>query len=132
MEAFNQLKLGRTGVKYIIFKIVNDKEIVVADQSKEKDFDIFQKEMTKSDDGGAVDPKYAVYDCEYELPGGDGKRSKIVLMSLIPDELPPMKKMKYSTSFDALKNTFSGIGKPWQLNDKEDLTWANILAHVKG
>jgi cofilin len=74
MEAFNQLKLGRTGVKYIIFKIVNDKEIVVADQSKEKDFDIFQKEMTKSDDGGAVDPKYAVYDCEYELPGGDGKR----------------------------------------------------------
>jgi cofilin len=74
MEAFNQLKLGRTGVKYIVFKIGgNDREIVVDELSKEKDFDVFQKKMTASE-GGTIDPKYAVYDCEYELPGGDGKR----------------------------------------------------------
>ncbi len=66
IDTFNQLKLGRTGMKYMVLEIKNN-QVVVADTSSDKDWDSFYNRMMQADESGTVPPKYAVYDVEYEL-----------------------------------------------------------------
>ena len=44
-----------------------------------------------------------------------------------PDTVSIKQKMVYSSSKDALKKTFQGIGKEIQANDESDLAWTNVL-----
>jgi hypothetical protein len=76
VSAFNELKLGRGGPKYIIFKISDDqKEIVVDEIGKEADYDSFREKLiAKKEKTGKDRPSYAIYDVEFELEGGEGKR----------------------------------------------------------
>jgi cofilin len=78
VSAFNELKLGGTrgGPKYIIYKISDDqKEIVVDEIGKETDYDVFREKLVaKKEKGGKDRPSYAIYDVEFELEGGEGKR----------------------------------------------------------
>lgn len=76
VTAFNELKLGRGGPKYIIYKISDDqKEIVVDEVGTEKDYDVFrEKLLEKKEKSGKDRPSYAIYDVEFELSGGEGKR----------------------------------------------------------
>ena len=78
MSAFNELKLGgsRGGPKYIIYKISDDqKEIVVDEIGKESDYDVFREKLIKKQEKSGKDrPSYAIYDVEFELEGGEGKR----------------------------------------------------------
>lgn len=76
VSAFNELKLGRGGPKYIIYKISDDqKEIVVDETGKESDYEEFRKKLiAKKDAAGKSRPSYAVYDVEFELSEGEGKR----------------------------------------------------------
>ena len=60
-------------MKYMVLEI-KDNQVVVADTSNDKEWDSFYNRMMQADESGTVPPKYAVYDVEYELPGGDGKR----------------------------------------------------------
>ena len=75
ITAFNELKLGRGGVKYVIYKISDDlKEIVVDETGKEPEYDTFrEKLLAKKEKNGKSRPSYAVYDVEYDL-GDEGKR----------------------------------------------------------
>lgn len=79
VQAFNELKLGKD-IKYIIYKISDDwKEIVVEEKSTDSDFSAFREKLlnAKSKDkrGNVVmGGRYAVYDIEYELESGEGKR----------------------------------------------------------
>lgn len=76
VSAFNELKLGRGGPKYIIYKISDDqKEIVVDEKGSEADYDVFrEKLLEKKEKSGKDRPSYAIYDVEFELEGGEGKR----------------------------------------------------------
>lgn len=76
VSAFNELKLGRGGPKYIIYKISDDqKEIVVDEIGKESDYDTFREKLiSKKEKSGKDRPSYAIYDVEFELEGGEGKR----------------------------------------------------------
>lgn len=76
VAAYNELKLGRGGPKYVIYKISDDqKEIVVEEASSEKDYEVFrQKLLDAKDANGKKCPRYAVYDVEFELKEGEGKR----------------------------------------------------------
>ena len=77
MTAFNELKLGRGGPKYIIYKISDDqKEIVVDEIGKETDYNVFREKLVAAKDkcGNKSRPSYAAYDVEFELAGGEGKR----------------------------------------------------------
>ncbi len=72
------MKLGKS-IKYIIYKLSDDyKEIVVEDSSSDPDWETFQnkllnaKSASKGKEGKG--PRYAVYDFEYELEGGEGTR----------------------------------------------------------
>jgi hypothetical protein len=73
------LKLGKGTLKYIIYKLSDDyKEIVVEDKGAEADWDGFRekilnaKSVARGKEGKG--PRYAVYDFEYELESGEGKR----------------------------------------------------------
>ena len=79
VAAFNELKLGRGTVKYIIYKLSDDyKEIVVEDKSDDTDWETFRNKLlnAKSSARGkeGKGPRYAVYDFQYELESGEGKR----------------------------------------------------------
>lgn len=69
---------GKSGdkTKFIIFKISDDKKTVVIDEaSKEQDYEVFRSKLESArDSNGKPAPRYAVYDVEYELSGGEGKR----------------------------------------------------------
>ena len=91
ITAFNELKLGKS-LKWIIFKISDDwKEIVVEEKSSEANYDAFREKLisAKSKDrkgNEGIGGRYAVYDVEYDAPGGEGKRSKITFISWVPDD----------------------------------------------
>ena len=78
VNKFNELKLGKE-IKYIIYKLSDDlKEIVVEDYSSDKDWESFRTKLIeakvefKGKHGKA--PRYAVYDFQWELAGGEGLR----------------------------------------------------------
>ncbi|KAI5301917.1 hypothetical protein KEM55_001431, partial [Ascosphaera atra] len=75
ITSFNELRLGRGKQKYIIFKIADDnKEIVVEESSADPDYDAFREKLVNAKDSkGKPAPRYAVYDVEFELEGGEGK-----------------------------------------------------------
>ncbi len=79
ISAFNELKLGKD-LKWIIYKISDDwKEIVVEETSKEADYQVFRDKLlnAKSKDRKGkegIGGRYAVYDVEYDLESGEGKR----------------------------------------------------------
>lgn len=93
ISKFNELKLGKD-IKWIIYKISDDwKEIVVEETSNEANFDVFRDKLldAKSKDRKGkegIGGRYAVYDVEYDLPGGEGTRSKITFISWCPDDAP--------------------------------------------
>ena len=76
MTAFNELKLGRGQIKYIIYRISDDqKEIIVDETGSEADYDVFrEKLLEKKEKNGKSRPSYAIYDIEFELAEGEGKR----------------------------------------------------------
>ena len=66
-------------MKYVIYKLSDDyKEIVVETQSGVADYEAFRTHLVdaKSSHKGkiSIGPRYAVYDFDYELKSGEGKR----------------------------------------------------------
>lgn len=68
--------MSRGKTKFIIFKIAdNRKEIVIDEISQDPDYEVFRSKLEAAKDSkGSPAPRYAVYDVEYELGGGEGKR----------------------------------------------------------
>ena len=74
LERFQELKTGKK-ISYIIYGLSDDKRsIVVLKTSTEKDFDTFVGELPEKD------CRWAVYDYEYTLPGGEGIRNKLTFV----------------------------------------------------
>lgn len=81
ISTFNELKLGKGAIKikFIIYKMTDDyKQIVVEETSEDPDWEVFRNKLlsAKTLNKGKEDvgPRYAVYDFEYELAAGEGKR----------------------------------------------------------
>jgi len=130
VTAFNELKLGRGGPKYIIFKISDDlKEIVVDEIGTETDYNVFREKLIAAKEkNGKSRPSYAIYDVEFELEGGEGKRTKIAFITYInQDDTAVRSRMIYSSSRETLKNALNGIAMNWQANDPGELEWADLL-----
>ena len=124
MTAFNDLKLGKK-YKFIIFKINEAKtDIVVDETSTSQDYDEFLSKLPEND------CKYAIYDFEYELGGGEGKRSKIIFYNWSPDTAPVRSKMVYASSKDALRRALSGIASDIQGTDFSEVAYESVLEKV--
>jgi len=130
VTAFNELKLGRGGPKYIIYKISDDqKEIVVDEIGQEADYNVFREKLIAAKEkNGKSRPSYAIYDVEFELEGGEGKRTKIAFITYInQDDTAVRSRMIYSSSRETLKNALNGIAMNWQANEPGELEWQDLL-----
>lgn len=47
---------------------------MVEDSSKEANYEGFREKLIAAQSAGKPGPRYAVYDFEYDAPGGEGKR----------------------------------------------------------
>ncbi|KAI9699445.1 MAG: cofilin [Candelina mexicana] len=141
ITAFNELKLGKAS-KYIIFKLSDDyKEIVIEEKGTDDNYDVFQqklidaKTMSKPGKPGnqgkeGPGPRYAVYDVEYDLPNGEGKRNKIALITWVPEDAPQIPRMTYPSSKESLKRALNGVAEDIQANDVGQLAYSEILNKV--
>ncbi|KAK9464997.1 hypothetical protein V1512DRAFT_242851 [Lipomyces arxii] len=123
-SAFQELKLGKV-TKFIIFAL-NDKktEIIVAKKSADPSYEEFLAELPEND------CRYAVYDFEYELPNGEGKRSKICFFIWTPDTAPVRSKMVYASSKDAIRRALNGIAAEVQGTDFSEVAYESVLERV--
>ncbi|KAB8274532.1 hypothetical protein BDV30DRAFT_237458 [Aspergillus minisclerotigenes] len=134
INTFNDLRMKKGDkLKFIIFKIAdNKKEVVVDEASTDQDYDNFRKKLEDAkDSNGKPAPRYAVYDVEYELGGNEGKRSKIVFISWVPDGAPTLWSMIYASTRENLKNALN-ISNSIHADDKSEIEWKTILAEASG
>ncbi|CDK24231.1 unnamed protein product [Kuraishia capsulata CBS 1993] len=124
LKAFNELKLGKK-IKYIIYKLNDAKtEIVVEKTSADTDYDSFLGELPEDE------CKYAIYDFEYELGKGEGKRNKIVFYQWAPDTANVRSKMVYASSKDALRRALNGVSTDIQGTDFSEVAYESVLERV--
>ncbi|KKK16854.1 hypothetical protein P175DRAFT_0497777 [Aspergillus ochraceoroseus IBT 24754] len=137
ITAFNSFRMtgGTKGSKpkFIIFKISdNKKEVVVDEVSEEQDYEVFRNRLEAAKDArGNPAPRYAVYDVEYDLGGGEGKRSKIVFISWVPSETPTLWSMIYASTREVLKNALNVVTSI-HADDKSEIEWKAVLAEASG
>lgn len=76
VNKFNEFRLSKGKIKYIIYKISDNKKDVVVDKvGDDPDYEVFRSDLEKAQDSqGRPAPRYATYDVEYDLGGGEGKR----------------------------------------------------------
>lgn len=117
--------MGKKKLKFIIFKINDGKtEIVVDETSTAHEYDDFLEKLPENE------CRYAVYDFEYELASGEGKRSKIVFFAWTPDNSPIRSKMLYASSRDALRRALSGVSSDIQGTDFSEVSYESVLERV--
>ncbi len=79
LEKFQELKQGKK-LSYVIYGLSDDKkQIVVLKASDDKDFDKFIAELPEKE------CRWAVYDFEYTLEGGEGIRNKLTFVQWYVD-----------------------------------------------
>lgn len=118
------MKLGKK-YKYIIYKISDDKTKIIVDKtSTDPSYDKFLEELPEND------CKYAVYDFEYELGQGEGKRNKIVFFQWSPDTASIRSKMVYASSKDALRRALNGVSSDIQGTDFSEVAYDSVLEKV--
>merc|ERR1712014_418726 len=116
IQAFNDLKLGKS-TKWIIYKISDDwKEIQVEETSTDPDYSKFREKLLNAK--------------STDLEGNEGKRSKITFISWVPDDAPQYPRMMYSSSKDALKRALNGLASDIQANDPDDIEHESIVSRV--
>ncbi|KAK6361740.1 cofilin [Orbilia blumenaviensis] len=124
VTTFEELKLRKSS-RYIIYKLNDAKTQIVVDKSSAgTDYDDFLADLPETD------CRWAVYDFAYSLSEGEGERNKIVFISWSPDNAPIRSKMTYSSSKDALRRSFNGIGAEIQGTDFAEVSHEALLDKV--
>ena len=124
LTAFNDLKLGRK-YKFVIFTLNDEKtQIVVEQTSTEQEYDAFLEILPENE------CRYAVYDFEYDIGGGEGKRSKIVFFTWSPDTAPVRAKMVYASSKDSLRRALNGVAADVQGTDFSEVAYDAVHEKV--
>ncbi|CAE6458281.1 unnamed protein product [Rhizoctonia solani] len=125
VQAYQQLKMpeqkqSKDKGKYIIFKLSDDmKQIIVEKTSSDTNYDSFTKDLPETE------PRWAVYDVEFEKDGG--KRNKLTFISWSPDDAKIKQKMVYASSRDALRRSLDGIAAEIQATSSDEVAWESVL-----
>ena len=128
LKAFNEFKLGggkKDPPNYIIYRISDDKtEIIIDKKGRTETYDEFTELLPENE------CRFAVYDFDYELPGGAGKRAKIIFYTWAPDTTPIRNKMVYATSHDALRRALNGVAVDIQGADYSEIDYDTVFSKV--
>ncbi|WVQ85628.1 cofilin [Cryptococcus sp. DSM 104549] len=120
-DKFQELKTGKK-LTYVIYGLSEDKRsIVVLKTSEDKDFDALVGDLPEKE------CRWAVYDFEYTLPGGEGIRNKLCFIVWSPDDANVKNKMMYASSKDAIRRRFDGIHIEIQATDFSEITKDTVL-----
>ncbi|KAF5000798.1 hypothetical protein FGRMN_1405 [Fusarium graminum] len=129
ITAANSLRFskGPNRIKYVIFKITDDEQsVVVEETSSDTDYETFRQRLLSGvDKSGKPAPRYAVYDVDYDL-GEDGKRTKTVFVSWVPIHAPIKLRMLYASTMEYLKKSVN-VGVFIHADDAGDLEWGQML-----
>jgi len=130
-EAFSDIKKNKK-YRYIIFFIKDEKIIDIEKYGdKNASYDDYLNDLASA---GPEECRYGLYDFEYDHQcqgTSDTKKQKLFLMSWCPDTAKIKKKMVYSSSFDALKSAFIGIGKYIQATDMAEASYECVLEKLR-
>jgi len=132
IEYFQHIKKGKM-YRYIIFHIKDDK-IIDVETTGDRDaaYDDYLNFLVNL---GPEQCRYGIYDFEYEHQcqgtTDSTKKQKLFLMSWCPDTAKIKKKMLYSSSFDALKQSLEGIGKYIQATDMAEASYECVLDKMR-
>ncbi|KAI9470493.1 MAG: hypothetical protein EXX96DRAFT_584524 [Benjaminiella poitrasii] len=123
-EFYEDLKL-RKKYKYIIFKLSDDNKEIIVEKTAAADteYDEFLAALPQDE------PRYAVYDFEYEKPG-EGKRNKITFFAWVPDTSKVRQKMLYASSKEALRRNLVGIAVEVQGTDSSEVDYDAVLDKI--
>ena len=99
-------------------------QIVVEQTSTEQEYDAFLEKLPENE------CRYAVYDFEYDIGGGEGKRSKIVFFTWSPDTAPVRAKMVYASSKDSLRRALNGVAADVQGTDFSEVAYDAVHEKV--
>ncbi|KAF4438415.1 cofilin [Fusarium austroafricanum] len=134
ITAANDLRFskGSSKIKFIVFKITDDEQNVVVDEiSSIVEYETFrQKLLSAVDKSGKPAPRYAVYDVDYDL-GEDGKRTKTIFISWVPQTSPIKLRMLYASTMEYLKKAVN-IGVFIHADDPEDIEWEEVVKTASG
>ncbi|XP_032231671.2 cofilin [Nematostella vectensis] len=122
--------------KYAIFKICDEANMVVIDQTfksvvtntREEDRAIFYQMVEKLSDR---EPRYILYDMKF--PRKEEKRifNNLVFISWCSDKAPIEKKMKLASTQDYVRKKFSEATTSVNANDFDDLDYDEIAAKAE-
>ncbi|KAF9988361.1 cofilin [Modicella reniformis] len=136
LETYQSLKTQKQ-LKYIIFKITDDKKSIVLDKTgvDDKSLDSVKKYEAFVNELPQNDCRLAVYDFDYILEDDatktQGQRNKIVFFFWAPDDGASIKaKMLYASSKDALRKTLVGAGPDVQGNDLAGVAYESVLDKI--
>ncbi|KAJ1303368.1 hypothetical protein OPQ81_011562 [Rhizoctonia solani] len=119
INTYQDMKLKKN-YKYITYRISDDlKEIIVDKTSSSTDYADFIADLPKEE------PRWAVYDVEFEKDGG--KRNKLTFISWSPDDAKIKAKMVYASSRDALRKSLDGVAVEIQATDVNEIAWESVL-----
>eukprot|EP00413_Alexandrium_margalefii_P022690 CAMPEP_0204571604 /NCGR_PEP_ID=MMETSP0661-20131031/38986_1 /ASSEMBLY_ACC=CAM_ASM_000606 /TAXON_ID=109239 /ORGANISM="Alexandrium margalefi, Strain AMGDE01CS-322" /LENGTH=138 /DNA_ID=CAMNT_0051579879 /DNA_START=19 /DNA_END=435 /DNA_ORIENTATION=+ len=121
VEIFNGMKIGHK-TQFAIFKINDSKDTIVTDAqgAPGASYDEFIAHFK------ADNCRYGLFDVEYEKDGG--KRNKLVFFTWCSDQCSIKEKMIYSSSKDALKKKFNGLGAEVQATSPDEIDFDEVLS----
>ena len=123
ISQFNDVKLNKTKVKYVVYKI--DGPQIVVDKTSESDsWDEFIAEMP------ADDCRYALYDMDFKT-SDDRAANKLVMISWAPETAKVRSKMVYAGSKDALNRALVGVATKVHATDLSELTKEVVVEACK-
>lgn len=126
VDAYLKVKNNKT--KCCVFKISDDMKSIEIVSESELKFKRGQQDPEQFKQFKDFFPedncRYAVFHAIIALEGSDGikaERDRIVFISWAPDTAKIKSKMLHSSSKDAIKKAFEGIGIEFQFSSQEDL-----------
>lgn len=132
-EAFDKIKTKKE-FRFVIFKIKDEKRIEVESTGNRKaTYDQFLRQL-KVVNGTEKECRYGLFDFEYAYQRQgtlEGKKQRLLLISWCPDDASVKKKMLYSSSFYALKNSLVGVSKFIQATDDSEADCVTIEENLR-
>ncbi|KAF4332455.1 transcriptional regulatory [Fusarium beomiforme] len=129
ITAANYLRFakGPNKIKFVIFKITDDEQsVVVEETSPDTEYETFrQKLLSAVDKHGKSAPRYALYDVDYDL-GEDGKRTKAIFVSWVPQNSPIKLRMLYASTMEYLKRAVN-MSVFIHADGQEDIEWEELV-----
>ncbi|KAI9278602.1 hypothetical protein BDA99DRAFT_600237 [Phascolomyces articulosus] len=125
-EQLEKLKLGKGGIKYIVFKINDDYDQVLVDQvgsNEEGYYDNFLSCLPPKA------PRYAVLDLEFKVPNDPDHltKRKFIFFAWSPDECSVKEKMVHALNLRAFRRLFIGSSVHIQGADVSDFDLEKVI-----